>query len=115
MSRSTNRRFTGPALVSLGAAGWGAESLFRTRLDQLQLPAYSIVLVEHVLQVLYTLPWLVAGLRAARRARDAGGALDRSGGGGGGSGGGARVFGISRRALVYVLLSGGVGSSLGTV
>jgi probable blue pigment (indigoidine) exporter len=79
----------GPALVSLGAAGWGAENLFRTRLDQLGLPAYPIVLFEHLLQVVFTLPWLLRNVRALAR--------------------------VPRRAFVWVALSGGLGSSLGTV
>ena len=83
-----NRRVTGPLLVSLGAAGWGAENLFRSRLRALGLAAYPIVVVEHVLQVIYTLPhlWLHRRLIAV----------------------------VPRRALGYVFLSGAVGSALGT-
>jgi drug/metabolite transporter (DMT)-like permease len=80
---------TGPVLVSLGAAGWGAENLFRTRLRDMGIASYPIVLVEHVLQVIFTLPWL---LKHA-----------------------ALIAKVPRRALVYVFLSGAVGSSLGTV
>ena len=79
----------GPSLVALGAAGWGAENLPRARLDRLNLPAYPIVFVEHILQVLFTLPWLLRHARLIPR--------------------------IPRRALVYVFLSGSVGSALGTV
>ena len=78
----------GPALVSLGAAGWGSELLFRRNLTT-RLAPYPIVLLEHVVQVIYTLPWLLRYAWLWRR--------------------------IPRRALGWVLLSGGVGSSLGTV
>jgi drug/metabolite transporter (DMT)-like permease len=47
------------------------------------------VLVEHLLQVAFTLPWLVRGRRLLRRA--------------------------PARALAWVLVSGAIGSSLGTV
>ena len=79
----------GPALVSLGAAGWGAENYFRTRLGTLELTAYPIVLVEHLLQVVFTLPHLLRNLGKLRK--------------------------VSARALGYVFLSGSVGSALGTV
>lgn len=77
-----------PALVALGAAGWGTEALFRRHLNA-RLAPYPIVLLEHVAQVIYTLPWLLKNSWLLRR--------------------------IPRRALLWVLLSGGVGSSLGTV
>lgn len=89
MSVPSRSRVGGPLLVALGSAGWGAENLFRKRLDDLRLPSYSIVLFEHVLQVVFTLPWLLRNLAALRTA--------------------------PRRALVYVFLSGAIGSSLGTV
>src|SRR5579871_6550430 len=78
----------GPALVALGAAGWGTEALFRQHL-RARLAPYPIVLLEHVAQVIYTLPWLIRNAWLFRR--------------------------IPRRALWWVLLSGGIGSSLGTV
>lgn len=78
----------GPALVSLGAAGWGSELLFRRSLTT-RLAPYPIVLLEHLVQVIYTLPWLLRYAWLWRR--------------------------IPRPALWWVLLSGGVGSSLGTV
>ena len=83
------RSASGPLLVSLGAAGWGAEGLFRKRLGELRLPALSIVLVEHVLQVLFTLPALLANRRL--------------------------LGAVPLRALGWVALSGAFGSSLGTV
>lgn len=79
----------GPVLVSLGAAGWGAENFFRSRLGGLGLSAYPIVVAEHLLQIVFTLPLLVRNRAALRTA--------------------------SRRALGYVFLSGAVGSALGTV
>lgn len=82
-------RARGPLLVSLGAAGWGAENYFRSKLSVLGLTAYPIVFAEHLLQILFTLPSLL---------RNAG-----------------QLRGVSRRALGYVFLSGSVGSALGTV
>src|SRR5262249_12245041 len=84
--RATDVR--GPALVALGAAGWGTEALFRRNLN-VRLAPYPIVLLEHVAQVIYTLPWLIKNAWLWRRTPE--------------------------RPLVWVLLSGGVGSSLGTV
>ncbi len=90
MAQSDTKRqpVGGPALVALGAAGWGTEALFRRGLTD-HISAYPIVLLEHLFQVIYTLPWLLKNLWLFRR--------------------------IPSRALVWVLLSGGVGSSLGTV
>ena len=84
-----NWRGRGPFLVALGAAGWGAENLPRKRLDMLHLPAYPIVFIEHLFQVVFTLPWLLKNAWLIKRA--------------------------PRRALLYVFLSGAVGSALGTV
>jgi drug/metabolite transporter, DME family len=81
-------RVTGPTLVALGAAGWGTEALFRRGLNA-RLAPYPIVLLEHLVQVVYTLPWLIKNAWLWRR--------------------------IPRRALLWVVLSGGIGSSLGTV
>jgi DME family drug/metabolite transporter len=84
----TARDLQGPSLVALGAAGWGSELIFRRNLST-RLAPYPIVLLEHIVQVIYTLPWLLRYAWLWRR--------------------------IPRRALWWVLLSGGIGSSLGTV
>jgi len=57
----------GVALVSLGAAMWGTDALFRRPLAQTTAPA-TIVFGEHVVLVLVTLPFLVPSFRALRRA-----------------------------------------------
>ncbi len=85
---STGSKPHGPVLVALGSAGWGTEALFRRHLNA-RLAPYPIVLVEHLLQVIYTLPWLVRHRHEIRSA--------------------------PRRALVWVVLSGSIGSALGTI
>ena len=54
-------------LVALAAALWGTDALFRLPLVS-ALPAATIVLAEHVILVLVTLPWLPRAFRAASRA-----------------------------------------------
>lgn len=51
-------------LVALAAALWGTDALFRLPLTD-GLSAATIVLAEHVILVLVTLPWLPRALRAA--------------------------------------------------
>jgi DME family drug/metabolite transporter len=51
----------GFVFVALGAATWGSEALFRRGLA-LELPAGTIVMVEHVILVLITLPLLIRAL-----------------------------------------------------
>jgi DME family drug/metabolite transporter len=53
-------------LVALAAALWGTDALFRLPLVS-QLSAATIVLAEHVILVVVTLPWLPRALRAATR------------------------------------------------
>ena len=78
----------GPALVALGAAGWGTEVAWRRRLTT-RLAPYPLVLIEHLLQILYTLPLLIRHAWLWKK--------------------------IPRRALFWVFISGGIGSALGTV
>jgi len=54
-------------LVVLAAALWGTDALFRLPLVTEQLSAATIVLAEHAILVLVTLPWLPRALRAAVR------------------------------------------------
>jgi DME family drug/metabolite transporter len=54
-------------LVALAAALWGTDALFRLPLVSEQLAAATIVLAEHVILVLVTLPWLPRSIRAAIR------------------------------------------------
>ncbi len=53
-------------LVALAAALWGTDALFRLPLVT-ELSAATIVLAEHVILVLVTLPWLPRALHAAAR------------------------------------------------
>lgn len=53
----------------LGAAMWGTDPLFRSGLTT-DIPASTIVLVEHLLPVLIVLPLVVRGLRRAARSFD---------------------------------------------
>jgi drug/metabolite transporter, DME family len=54
-------------LVALAAALWGTDALFRLPLVTEQLEAATIVLAEHAILVLVTLPWLPRAIRAASR------------------------------------------------
>jgi drug/metabolite transporter, DME family len=54
-------------LVAVAAALWGTDALFRLPLVS-DLSAATIVLAEHVILVLVTLPWLPRALRRATRA-----------------------------------------------
>lgn len=53
------------ALVVAGAAMWGTDPLFRSGLTT-QLPASSIVLVEHLLPTILVLPLVVRGIKRIR-------------------------------------------------
>ena len=59
--------FPGVALVSVAAAMWGTDALFRRPLAQSTTPA-TIVFGEHVVLVLVTLPFVVPSLVALWRA-----------------------------------------------
>lgn len=54
-------------LVALAASFWGLSALWRGPLAR-ELPSLTIVLWEHALLTLLTLPWLVPALRRVRRA-----------------------------------------------
>jgi drug/metabolite transporter, DME family len=54
-------------LVALAAALWGTDALFRLPLTT-ELSAPTIVLAEHIILVLITLPWLPRALRRAAQA-----------------------------------------------
>ncbi|HZA40127.1 MAG TPA: EamA family transporter [Actinomycetota bacterium] len=47
--------------IAIAAATWGSEGFFRRRLA-LELPSGTIVMVEHLILVLLTLPWLIRAL-----------------------------------------------------
>ncbi|CAN5769038.1 hypothetical protein BH20ACT23_BH20ACT23_28760 [soil metagenome] len=55
----------GFALVAGAAALWGSDALFRRGLA-LELPAATVVFVEHAVLVALTVPLLLRGVRAAR-------------------------------------------------
>jgi DME family drug/metabolite transporter len=61
------RRVPGPLLISLAAAMWGTDALFRRPLAQ-STSAATIVFGEHVVLVAVTLPLLWPALRALRAA-----------------------------------------------
>jgi drug/metabolite transporter, DME family len=63
---STSRTADRTWLVALAAALWGTDALFRLPLVT-ELSAATIVLAEHVILVLVTLPWLPRAIRAATR------------------------------------------------
>jgi drug/metabolite transporter (DMT)-like permease len=56
----------GVGLVAAGAALWGTDALFRRGLA-LELPAPTLVLLEHAVLVLLTAPWLWRGRLELRR------------------------------------------------
>jgi drug/metabolite transporter (DMT)-like permease len=60
-------RFPGVLLISVAAAMWGTDALFRKPLAQ-STSATTIVFGEHVVLVLVTLPFLLPALRAVVRA-----------------------------------------------
>ena len=78
----------GPSLVIAGASMWGLETLWRVRLAATFDPDI-LVFHEHWIGWVLTLPFLIRGVGALR--------------------------GVSRKALVSMLLSGVLGSALGTV
>ncbi|HEX5594573.1 MAG TPA: EamA family transporter [Micromonosporaceae bacterium] len=63
---ATGRRGDRTWLVAVAASLWGFSSLLREPLAR-QLPALSVVLVEHVVLVLLVSPWLIPALRALVR------------------------------------------------
>lgn len=82
------RRLFGPALVIVGASMWGLETYWRVPLVQ-RLDADVLVFHEHWLGLVLSLPFLVMGARKLRTA--------------------------SRKALLSLVLSGVLGSALGTI
>jgi drug/metabolite transporter (DMT)-like permease len=56
---------TGFVFVALAAVTWGSEGLFRRGLA-LELPAGTVVMVEHVILVLVTLPLLIPALQLTK-------------------------------------------------
>ncbi len=78
----------GPSLVIAGASMWGLETFWRVRLTA-KFDSDILVFHEHWMGWVLTLPFLIRGAGALR--------------------------GVSRKALVSMLLSGVLGSALGTV
>jgi drug/metabolite transporter (DMT)-like permease len=66
-----SRTSGGFLIVAAAAALWGSDALFRLGLA-LELPATAVVLGEHLVLVVLTLPLLVRGVRAARARFDRG-------------------------------------------
>ncbi len=82
------RALFGPALVVAGASMWGLETYWRVPLGK-KFDADVLVVHEHWMGLVLTLPFLVTGARALRT--------------------------VSRKAAVAMVLSGVLGSALGTV
>jgi drug/metabolite transporter (DMT)-like permease len=82
------RALLGPALVVVGASMWGLETYWRVPLGR-RLDADILVFHEHWMGLVLTLPFLVTGARALRN--------------------------VSRKAASAMVLSGVLGSALGTV
>src|SRR5699024_4752878 len=53
-------------LIAIAASLWGFSSLLRDPLSQ-QLPALTIVVLEHLVLVLLVCPWVVPAVRAVAR------------------------------------------------
>ncbi len=86
MLRIRSWRILGPLCVACGAAFWGTETLFRVRLNS-YFDSDVLVLIEQGLCLFFTLPAFLAQ--------------------------GARSH-FSKKAWIYVILSGVLGSALGT-
>jgi drug/metabolite transporter (DMT)-like permease len=82
------RELLGPSLVIAGASMWGLETLWRVRLNA-KFDADVLVLHEHWMGLVLTLPFLIRGATALR--------------------------GVSRKAALSMIASGVLGSALGTV
>jgi drug/metabolite transporter (DMT)-like permease len=82
------RELFGPALVVVGASMWGLETYWRVPLGK-KLDADILVFHEHWMGLAVTVPFLLTGARALRK--------------------------VSRKAALAMLLSGVLGSALGTV
>lgn len=67
MTGESPQRRDGTWLVALGAAIWGSDALLRLGLTN-RLDAATIVLAQHLVLVLVTLPLIFHAVRAARRA-----------------------------------------------
>jgi drug/metabolite transporter (DMT)-like permease len=79
--------FLGPLFVIIGAALWGTETFFRDNLNK-HFDSEVLVFYEHLFCILFTLPFAYTPL--------------------------SRLRGIPRSAWAYLLLSGVIGSAIGT-
>jgi drug/metabolite transporter (DMT)-like permease len=77
----------GPLCVIIGAGLWGTETFFRVNLNT-RFDSEVLVFHEHLFCIAFTLPLAISGLRGIR--------------------------GVPRSSWIYLLLSGIVGSALGT-
>src|ERR1700677_2430782 len=90
----TNRTFNpnwlylGPLFVIVGAGLWGTETFFRVNLNT-RFDSEVLVFHEHLFCILFTLPFSIGALSNLR--------------------------GVSQKAWSYLILSGVVGSAIGTV
>src|SRR5262249_50302637 len=79
--------YLGPLFVIIGAGLWGTETFFRVNLNA-RFDSEVLVFYEHLFCIAFTLPIAVSGLRAVR--------------------------GVPRSSWIYLLLSGVLGSAVGT-
>jgi len=77
----------GPLCVVLGAALWGTETYFRVNLNT-RFDSEVLVFHEHLFCIVFTLPLALTGLRGARH--------------------------VPRSSWIWLILSGSIGSALGT-
>jgi drug/metabolite transporter (DMT)-like permease len=83
-----NWLYLGPLFVVLGAGLWGTETFFRVSLNT-RFDSEVLVFHEHLFCILFTLPFSIGAL--------------------------SKLRGVSKKAWSYLILSGVVGSAIGTV
>ncbi|MCC6277655.1 MAG: DMT family transporter [Oligoflexia bacterium] len=82
-----NWLWLGPVFVVFGAGLWGLESFFRVHLNEFFSPTI-LVLIEHVLGIFLTVPFLIASRHKLKK--------------------------IPPKAWFFIILSGSLGSAVGT-
>lgn len=87
MKFKVNWLILGPLFIIIGAGLWGTETFFRVNLNT-RFDSEVLVFHEHLFCILFTIPFSIFSL--------------------------SKVKNISKRAWVYLILSGVVGSAIGT-
>ncbi len=103
MSKTYEKRWLvlGPLFVIIGAGLWGTETFFRVYLNT-QFDSEILVFHEHLFCILFTLP--VALIYFFSQSRPIAGAPPHT----------LQLSKVSRPAWIYLILSGTIGSALGT-